>query len=54
MLPHVEQELDPLSYHHWGRLAAYHICRVLTAYFLSNRGGPTHSLISVTIGDSVY
>ncbi len=55
MLAHVDQELDPHSYHQWGRLAAYHICRVLTAYLLSHqRGGPTHSLISLAVGDSVY
>jgi hypothetical protein len=39
MLAHVDQELDPLSYHHWGRLAAYHICRVLTAYLLFHQRG---------------
>ncbi len=39
MLAHVDQELDPLSYHQWGRLAAYHICRVLTAYLLSHQRG---------------
>jgi hypothetical protein len=37
MLAHVEQKLDPLSYHHWGRLAAYHICKTLTAYILSHQ-----------------
>ncbi len=42
----MEQEPDPLSYHHWGGLAAYHLCRVLTAYFLSHP-----SLISLAIGD---
>ncbi len=39
MLAHVDQELDPLSYHQWGSLAAYHICRVLTAYPLSHQRG---------------
>jgi hypothetical protein len=39
MLAHVEQELDPLSCQHWGRLAAYQICRVLTAYLLSHQRG---------------
>jgi hypothetical protein len=48
------RSLTPLSYHQWGRLAAYHICRVLTAYLLSHQRGPTHSLISLAIGDSVY
>ncbi len=54
MLADVEQELDPLSYHHWGGLAAYHICRVFTAY-LHNRGGVLPpSLISLAIGYLVY
>jgi L-amino acid N-acyltransferase YncA len=51
MLAHVDQVLGPLSYHQWERLAAYHICRVLTAYLLSHQRG---SLISLAIGDSVY
>jgi hypothetical protein len=55
MLAHVNQELDPLSYHQWARLAAYHISRVLTAYLLSHQRGVLPILfISLAIGDSVY
>jgi hypothetical protein len=33
------KSLTPLSYHQWGRLAAYNICRVLTAYLVSHQRG---------------
>ncbi len=38
-MAHVDQELDPLSYHQWVSLAAYHICRVLTDNLLSHQRG---------------
>jgi hypothetical protein len=46
MLAHLEQELDPLSYHHWGEQAAYHICRELTAYLLSHQKGSCPFVLS--------
>ncbi len=37
--PMWNRSLTPLSYHRWGGLAAFHICRMLTAYLLSHQRG---------------
>ncbi len=54
MLAHVEQELDPLSYHHWGRLAAITFAGYCLLISFLTREGPAPSLISLAIGDLVY